>query len=66
MGSTNASCTRACVKKGATYGFLWGRSRRFYQLDDQEKPVPFAGRRVRIIGRREKDTIFVQSIEPRK
>jgi hypothetical protein len=66
MGTTSAACTRACIARGATYGVLVGASRRFFQLDDQEKPAPFAGRRVRIVGRRQGDTILVESIEPRR
>jgi len=62
MGSTTASCTRACVSKGATYGFV-DRKRRLYQLDDQDKPVPFAGKKVRVTGRLEGDTIYVEKIE---
>jgi len=38
--------------------------RRFYQLDDQEAPGPFAGRRVRVTGRMQGDTIYVTRIEP--
>lgn len=62
MGSTTASCTRGCVARGATYGFV-DRKGRLYQLDDQAKPAPFAGRRVRVTGRLEGDTIFVEKIE---
>jgi hypothetical protein len=62
MGSTTASCTRGCVARGATYGFV-DRRGRLYQLDDQQKPAPFAGRRVRVTGRLEGDTIFMEKIE---
>jgi len=64
MGDSDAECTRACIRLGATYGVLVGKKRRFYQLDDQEKPAPFAGRRVRIVGRRDGDSILVESIGP--
>ena len=63
MGRNTFSCTRGCVARGATYGFV-DRRGRLYQLDDQEKPAPFAGRRVRILGRIEGDTISVEKIEP--
>ncbi len=63
MGSTAASCTRACVRLGATYGVLTGNPRRFFQLDDQEKPAAFAGKRVRILGRQQGDTILVDTME---
>ncbi len=62
MGTTGEACTRACIRRGATYGVVIGRARRFYQLDDQEKPAPFAGRRVRIVGRKDGDTILVETI----
>jgi hypothetical protein len=64
MGKTDAECTRACIRLGATYGVLVGKNRRFYQLDDQEKPAPFAGKRVRIVGRRDGDSILVESVGP--
>jgi len=63
MGRNTSSCTRGCVARGATYGFV-DRRGRLYQLDDQEKPAPFAGRRVRLLGRIEGDTISVEKIEP--
>ena len=62
MGKTTGSCTRGCVAKGATYGFVDSR-RRLYQLDDQEKPADFAGKKVRLTGRKRGDTIFVEKIE---
>jgi len=64
MGKDDAECTRICVKKGATYGFVDLERRRFYQLDDQDAPGPFAGRRVRVTGRMQGDTIYVTRIEP--
>jgi hypothetical protein len=63
MGSSTSSCTRSCVAPGATYGFV-DRKGRLFQIDDQEKPAPFAGRRVRLLGRIEGDTIYVEKIEP--
>jgi hypothetical protein len=66
MGSDDAECTRICVKKGATYGFVDLERKRFYQLDDQDSPAPFAGRRVRVTGRMQGDTIYVTRIEAAK
>jgi hypothetical protein len=37
------TCTDACVKIGSKYVLFNGTSKRFYQLDDQTKPQPFAG-----------------------
>ncbi len=62
MGRDDRECTLKCVAKGAPYGFVDVSSTRFYQLDDQDAPAPYAARRVRIEGRVEGDTIFVESI----
>ena len=63
MGSTARECVVKCVRPGAAFGFVDSERKSFYQLDDQEKPRPFAGRRVRLTGRLEGDTLFVQTIE---
>jgi hypothetical protein len=65
MGKTDAECTRTCVKRGASYGAIAivdGKPR-FVQLDDQERPAPYAGMKVRIWGKLDGDTIFVDHIE---
>jgi hypothetical protein len=64
MGKDDRECTLICVRKGATFGFVDADSRRFSQLDDQDAPAPYAGRKVRIRGRRQGDTIFVKSVAP--
>jgi hypothetical protein len=61
---TAPECTRKCVSEGSTYAFIEAGSRRFYQLDDQDAPVPYAGLKVRIRGRLQGDTISVRSIAP--
>jgi hypothetical protein len=63
MGSTDRECVLKCVRSGAAFGFVDSERKSFYQLDDQEKPRPFAGRRVRLTGRLEGDTLYVQAIE---
>jgi N-acetylated-alpha-linked acidic dipeptidase len=63
MGANAAECTLACAAKGTPFGFIDARSRKFFQLDDAEKPRLFAGRTVRVTGRVEGDTIRVDSIE---
>jgi hypothetical protein len=66
MGKTDPECTVACVKRGATYGAIVtvdGKAL-FLQLDDPERPAPFAGRKVRIWGRIDGDTLLVDHIEP--
>ena len=62
MGKDDRECTLACVSKGATFGFVDEDRKRFYQLDDQDAPARFAGRKVRIRGRLEGDTIYVRSV----
>ncbi len=66
MGTTDPECSVACVNRGATYGAIVrvGGRPKFLQLDDQERPAPFAGKRVRIWGRIDGDTLFVDHIEP--
>ena len=61
---TAPECTRKCVSEGSTYAFVEVGSKRFSQLDDQDAPAEYAGRKVRIRGRRQGDTIIVQPIAP--
>ncbi len=61
---TAPECTRKCVSEGSTYAFIEADSKRFYQLDDQDAPAAYAGQKVRIRGRRQGDTILVQSVAP--
>lgn len=63
MGPTNAECARACVDAhGAAYVLYDGKAS--YILTDQQKPAPFAGQRVRVVGTLDarKGTIQVDSI----
>jgi hypothetical protein len=64
MGKDDRECTLICVKKGATFGFVDADRKRFYQLDDQDAPAPYAGLRVRIRGRQQGDTISLTSVRP--
>jgi hypothetical protein len=63
MGADGRECTYRCVEKGATFGFVEIDRKKFFQLDDQVLPRPHAGRRVRIEGTLEGDTIRVRKIE---
>lgn len=63
MGTTDRDCALKCVRGGAVFGFVDASRQIFFQLDDQDKPGAFAGRRVRITGRLEGDTLFVSTIE---
>ena len=65
-GFKNAKdCTLGCVKAGGTYVLYASANKTTYQLDDQEKPVEFAGQKVTIIGTYdgETKTIHVQTIQ---
>ena len=63
MGADDKECTLKCVAKGATFGFVDAERKHFFQLDDQQKPRPFAGERVRITGRMDGDSILVTTID---
>ena len=63
MGGNDAECTRKCVKMGATWGFVEEGPRTFYQLDDQDLPEHFVGRRVCIEGRLEGDTVLIDALQ---
>jgi hypothetical protein len=62
MGANDRECTYRCVEKGATFGFVDADRRKFFQLDDQVAPRPFAGQKVRITGTISGDTILVNEI----
>jgi hypothetical protein len=65
-GFKNAKeCTLGCVKAGGVFVLYVPANKTVYQLDDQEKPVDFAGQKVTIIGSYdgEKKTIRVQTIQ---
>src|SRR3984885_7627271 len=43
-------CTLGCVKGGAKFVLYDATSKTVYDLDDQQKPVRFAGEKVRVMG----------------
>jgi hypothetical protein len=47
---TPKDCTIACVQHGAKYVLFDAGTMTVYQLDDQKKPVPFAGAKVVVTG----------------
>jgi hypothetical protein len=61
---TAKDCTQGCVKAGGQF-VLFGLNKTTYQLDDQEKPVDYAGQKVTVIGTYDgaTKTIHVQSIQ---
>jgi hypothetical protein len=49
-------CTVDCVKEGSTYVLFNAAEKSVYQLDDQKKPVAFAGQKVVVTGTLDKAT----------
>lgn len=49
-GETSKDCTITCVKLGSKYVLYDAGSKAVYQLDDQKKPEPFAGSKVKVTG----------------
>lgn len=47
---TAKDCTVACVAHGAKYVLYDAATKTVYQLDDQKKPVSFAGAKVSVTG----------------
>jgi hypothetical protein len=58
-------CTLDCVKAGSTFVLYDSATKTAYKLDDQKKPVAFAGANVKITGTLNKatQTIHVTSIK---
>jgi hypothetical protein len=55
-------CTEACIKGGSKY-VLFKADKTFYQLDDQKKPAPFAGRKVEVTGTLDRATKSIHVTE---
>jgi hypothetical protein len=67
MGPTDAECTKACIREhGATYVLYDGK--KAYDLNNQQTPEKFAGKRVTITGMLDAKTMTIQvdSIAPAK
>lgn len=65
-GTKNAKdCTLACAKSRGSFVLIDPETKTVYQLDDQQKPVRFAGQRVRISGTYDEPskTMHIESIE---
>jgi len=65
-GLKNAKdCTLECAKAGGSFVLIDPEIKTVYQLDDQQKPEPFAGQRVRISGTYDEPskTVHIESIE---
>lgn len=67
IGDPKASqmCTANCVKMGSKYVLYDAAKKTVYQLDDQQKPVQFAGQKVTVTGTLDKatKTVHVTSIQ---
>lgn len=59
----STECTRACVRKGATYVLVDG-DRRYTLLGNEESVAKLAGERASITGTRQGDTIIVDAAAP--
>ncbi len=62
---TAKECTLGCVKMGAKFVLYDPATKTTYKLDDQKKPVRFAGEKVKVMGTYDKatETIHVVSIK---
>jgi Protein of unknown function (DUF5818) len=58
-------CTLQCAKSGGSFVLIDPETKTVYQLDDQQKPEPFAGQRVRVSGTYDEPskTMHIESIE---
>lgn len=65
-GLKNAKdCTLECAKSGGSFVLIDPETKTVYQLDNQQKPEPFAGQRVRVAGTYDEPskTMHIESIE---
>jgi uncharacterized protein DUF5818 len=57
-------CTRLCVENGAKYVLLVDPAKQLsYELDDQQRPKEFAGKKVKITGKLKGEILHVEKIE---
>ena len=63
-GAEERDCTLQCVSDGSTFILADRANRKVYQLDDQETPRRFAGRKVRVTGEIDGKGLRVETIEP--
>src|SRR5579864_7795598 len=50
VGQDEKACTNMCVKLGGSYVLYDESTKTTYKLDDQKKPVAFAGEKVSVTG----------------
>jgi hypothetical protein len=63
MGHDKKTCTLKCIELGAKLVLYVPFRHAFYDLDNPEKVLPFAGQRVRVTGTLRKNEITVAAIE---
>ena len=63
MGRDKATCTKQCAAMGAKYVLYDEADKKLYNLDDQARVRTFAGRRVRLTGTLEGNTIKVTDVK---
>jgi hypothetical protein len=58
-------CTLQCARSGGSFVLFDPETKTVYQLDNQQKPEPFAGQRVRISGTYDEPskTMHIESIQ---
>jgi Protein of unknown function (DUF5818) len=56
-------CTLGCVKGGAKFVLYDSESKTVYELDDQQKPMKFAGDKVKVMGTLDKSTNTIHVTE---
>jgi hypothetical protein len=66
MGGTARDCTLMCVGMGSRFVLADNLHHTVYALSDQSKAKPFAGEKVRVVGRLKGSTIEVSSISAAK
>ncbi len=66
IGDDPKKCTLECVAKGGKFVLYNSETKTVYQLDDQQKPKEFAGRKVKVSGayNGKTETIHVERIVP--
>jgi hypothetical protein len=57
-------CTLQCVTDGSKFILADRAARKVYQLEDQDAPRPFAGKKVRVTGEIDGQSVRVETIQP--
>lgn len=63
MGHDSETCTKKCTEIGAQYVLYDKAHNAVYKIENQAKIGAFAGRRVRVTGKLEGDTIDVTNVQ---